>query len=155
VIPVPEQMAQAFDIDLDVVQRCSMLDVQGLEPLHSLLNVADSHRDVKPVKNVRDGVTSSTVSTSPQPVFASSRIVHFMSRSPDRDRSGSCRQIHAGRSQGCPRFLSLSAPKPDFPVENRMFPSVDTMSLPLYEAWSSASLVSYSAAIWFQQRTNG
>ena len=55
VIPIPEQMAQAFDIDLDVVQRYSMLEVQGLEPLHGLLNVADLHRDMKPVKNVRDG----------------------------------------------------------------------------------------------------
>jgi hypothetical protein len=32
VVPIPEQMAQAFDIDLNVVQRCPMLDVQGLEP---------------------------------------------------------------------------------------------------------------------------
>jgi hypothetical protein len=55
VVPIPEQMAQAFDIDLDVVQRCPILDVQGLQPLHGLLNVADAHRDVKPVENVPHG----------------------------------------------------------------------------------------------------
>jgi hypothetical protein len=32
-----------------------VLDVQGLEPLRGLLDVADAHRDVKPVKNVRHG----------------------------------------------------------------------------------------------------
>ena len=55
VVPVPEQMAQAFDIDLDVVQRSLMLGVQGLEPLHGLLDVSDAHREVEPVENVPHG----------------------------------------------------------------------------------------------------
>jgi hypothetical protein len=53
VVPIPEQMAQAFEIDLNVVQRCPMFGVESLQPLHRLLNVADAHRDVEPVKNVR------------------------------------------------------------------------------------------------------
>src|SRR5271156_4097960 len=46
---IPEQMVQAFNIDLDLVLRRSTLDAQGLQSLHNLLNVADTHRDVEPV----------------------------------------------------------------------------------------------------------
>jgi hypothetical protein len=40
VVPIPEQMAQAFEIDLNVVQRCPMLGAESLQPLHGLFNVA-------------------------------------------------------------------------------------------------------------------
>ena len=43
VVAIPQQMAQAFDIDLDIVQRSLMTHVQGFEPLHDLLDVADTH----------------------------------------------------------------------------------------------------------------
>ncbi len=42
-VAIPQQMTQAFDIDLDIVQRSLMSHIQGLEPLHGLLNVADAH----------------------------------------------------------------------------------------------------------------
>src|SRR5262249_25733789 len=46
-----------FDIHLNVVQRCPMSDVESLQTLHGLFNVADAHRDVEPVENVPHGPT--------------------------------------------------------------------------------------------------
>src|SRR5829696_10303960 len=55
VVTVPEQVPQALDLDLRVVERCSVRRLQGIETEVSLLDVAHPHREMKPVQDVLDG----------------------------------------------------------------------------------------------------